>query len=469
VAGTGRHACASKVVGLAERYNRQVRIVIAGGGEVGFALAQALAIDHEVFVIDHSADVGARFEPLDVQFVVGTATSRDVLERAGVSAAGVLIACTGLDEVNILTCAIARQIASPQTVCFVSREEFFERQDVTSLSQFGIDRVVWPEAQLAADIERVIRAPGAIDAEAFADGAVRLLEYRLEPDSTLPGQRIADLHLPHGSLIVAVRRGDSIFIPRGNSELAVGDRTIVMGTPEALAEVRRRLTAVADPRRQRVTIIGGGDVGLRLAERLESGHAFDVRVIERDEDRGAMIAARLDRALVLHGDGTDLELLESEDIGRSDVLVSVIDNDERNLFASLLGRQLGVRRIITRVGKRANLRLFERVGIDVAISARGAAVATVLHQIQGGMTRLLAEVEQGAGRVLELDVPAGYRPRSLRELDPPHNSIVGAILRGSRAIVPRGNDRIEPGDRLIVFTTHAAADRVRNYFTEVGG
>ncbi len=132
-----------------------------------------------------------------------------------------------------------------------------------------------------------------------------------------------------------------------------------------------------------------------------------------------------------------------------------------------LARQLGVRRIITRVSRAANLRLFERVGIDVAISARGAAVASVLHQIQGGTTRLLALVEQGAGRILELDVPAGYAPRALRDLAPPHNSIVGAIVRDGSAIVPRGADRIEPGDRLIVFTTHDAAERVRNYFSHV--
>jgi trk system potassium uptake protein TrkA len=147
--------------------------------------------------------------------------------------------------------------------------------------------------------------------------------------------------------------------------------------------------------------------------------------------------------------------------------VGVIDNDERNLLASLLARQLGVRRIITRVSKRANLRLFERVGIDVAISARGAAVASVLHQIQGGSTRLLAVIEQGAGRILELDVPDGYQPRELRNLAAPLNSIVGAIVRHSRAFIPRGNDRVEPGDRLIVFTTHEAADKVRDYFTHV--
>jgi len=445
-----------------------MHIIIVGGGEIGFSLAQTLAPNHAVVVVDSLDTVAARFESLDVQFLVGTGTSGGVLDLAGADRADVVVACTGLDEVNIVCCALARQRGTARTFCFVSREEFLEPKGEEGLSRFGIDRVIWPEAQLVADIERIILEPGALDAEAFAGGAVQLLEYRLHGQSILVGSRIADLHLPHGSLVVAVRRGDTLFIPRGDSALAVDDRIVIMGNPDALLDVRQRLGLSASGR-QRVTIVGGGDVGLRLAERLESSSGLDVTLIERSQARGETVAARLRRALVLNGDGTDLELLQSEDIGHSDVLVSVIDNDERNLFVSLLARQLGVRRVITRVSRLANLRLFERVGIDVPISARGAAVASVLHQIQGGATRLLAVVEQGAGRILELDVPENYAPRALRDLAAPVNSIVGAIIRGSRALVPRGTDRIEPGDRLIVFTTFADADRVRDYFSGAKG
>jgi trk system potassium uptake protein TrkA len=445
-----------------------MRVVIVGGGEIGFALAQGLAVQNEVFVVDHTPEVAERFETLDVQFVLGTGTSREVLGRAGAETADVVVACTGLDEVNIVSCVVARQIATPRTICFVSREDFLEAgQQAHGLAGFGIDRVIWPEAQLAQEIERVVRVPGALDAESFAEGAIRLVEYRLEADSPFIG-RVADLHLPQNSLIVAVRRGDQFFIPRGASTLEPADKVVVMGAPEALQEARRRMTRAGESARQRVTIIGGGNVGLQVAERLERDRdGIDLTLIERDPVRGELIASRLRHALVLNGDGTDLELLESENVGRSDVLVAVIDNDERNLLASLLARQLGVPRIITRVSKRANLRLFERVGIDIAISARGAAVASVLHQIQGDTTRLLAVLEEGAGRVLELDVPAGYGPRALRELAPPLNSIIGAVVRQSRAFVPRGTDRVEPGDRLIVFTTHAAADQVRDYFTKM--
>ena len=134
-----------------------MRIIIVGGGEVGFALAQALAPNNEVFVIDHAADVADRFEPLDVQFLLGTGTSGQVLSAAGIAQAEVLVACTGLDEVNIVTCAVGNRLGSPRTFCFVSREDFLELQDDREgLEQFGIDRVVWPEAQLAEDIQRII-------------------------------------------------------------------------------------------------------------------------------------------------------------------------------------------------------------------------------------------------------------------------------------------------------------------------
>lgn len=447
-----------------------MRIVIVGGGQVGSSLAKALAADHEVTVIDHDPAVADVFATIDVEFILGGGTSEDVLAQAGVGPADVLVACTGLDEVNIVACAIANRIGSPETICLVSRADFLSASgQMAGLETFGINRVLWPEAQLAADIERIVTAPGAIDAEVFAGGVVRLLEYRLEAGTTLTAATVGELHLPRGSLIVAVKRAGRIFVPRGATRLAPGDKIIIMGTPEAMRAVEDLMRPGARGGRQQVTIIGGGDVGLQLAKRLESAPGVDVRIMERDPARGAMLAATLTRTLVLNGDGTDLEFLESENVGRSDVLVSVIDNDERNLLASLLGRQLGVPKVITRVGRPANLRLFERVGIDVALSARGAAVASILHQITGGTSSLLAVLEHGEARVLELTVSPTFVPRELKAIGTPEDAIVAAILRGDRAIVPRGDDRIEPGDRILVFCTRTAADRVHAYFSGTAG
>ena len=445
-----------------------MHIVIVGGGEVGSALARALAAEHEVFVIDQEPTVADRFTSLDVDFILGSGTSEDVLARANIKEADFFVACTGLDEVNIVACAIANRISRPETVCLVSRADFLGSSTDAGLKQFGINRVLWPEAQLAVDIEQVVTAPGAIDAEVFAGGVVRLLEYKLEASSPLVAAPVGGLHLPKGSLIVAVKRGGKLFVPRGATHLAAGDKVILMGTQEAMREVEKLVRPGANQGRQRVTIIGGGDVGLQVAERLEKADNVEVRIVERGEERGALLAARLTQTLVLNGDGTDLEFLESEDVGHSDVLVCVIDNDERNLLASLLGRQLGVPKIVTRVSRPGNLRLFERVGIDVALSARAAAVASILHQISGGTSSLLAVLEHGEARVLELTVSASFQPRQLKGIGTPEDVIVAAILRGDQAIVPRGDDRIDPGDRILVFCTKAAANRVQAYFSGTG-
>lgn len=445
-----------------------MRVIIVGGGEIGYALSRELSRDHSLTVIDADAEVKKRFDALDVAFLPGSGTSSEILGRAGVDGAEMLVACTGLDEVNMVACAVARRLGVGRTICFVSREDFAGSDSSANAvrEHFGIERIIWPEAQLAAEIERIIGAPGAIDAEVFADGRIRLLEFRLDASSALTAAPLSALHLPKSALVVAVKRKDLIEIPRGDAHLRAGDKIFIMGTPDAMAEVVPQVHPGQDGRAtQLVTIIGGGDVGFRLAQRLEAS-PVQLRIIESDPRRGELLAASLRRALVLNGDGTDLELLESEEIGRSDVLVSVIDNDERNLFASLLGRQLGVRRIITRVSRPANLRLFERVGIDVALSARGAAVTSLVHQIQGGRAHLLAVLEEGQATIVEIAVPAGFAPRALMQMNAHPRSIVGAILRGSQVIVPRGPDQIRPHDRLIVFAAADAVSSVRDYFAQ---
>ena len=450
--------------------SRPMRVIIVGGGHIGFSLAKALSPRHSVFVIDHDDAIADTFGKLDVQFIHGSATSASVLRRAQAGGADVFISCTGLDEVNIVACSLARSLGNMKTVCFVSKEDLLRFAGTRDGLQahFRIDQIVWPEAQLAEDIERIVALPDAVDAEAFADGRIQLVEYRLRHDSPLTTGTIADLRLPQGTLIVAVKQGPRFFIPHGATRLSPDDKIVVMGTAEGMRRLHDRVVGEqARRRRMLVTIVGGGDVGFRLAQRLDSQRDVELRIIESSPARGESIAAQLKRALVLTGDGTDLELLESEQIGRSDTLVSVIDNDERNLLASLLGRQLGVRKVITRVSKPANLRLFERVGIDVAISARGAAVAAVVHQIEGGKTHLLAVLEEGEAKVLEIEVPRGYAPTALRDLKAPTESIVGAILRGKEALVPRGDDVVGPGDRLVVFAGRASADAVRDYFSAV--
>ena len=443
-----------------------MHIIIVGGGSIGYPLARGLAEHHDVFVVDVDAARAERFGDLDVELVTGEGADPDALRRAGAADCDVFIGATRHDEINIVACSLGRRLGAGRTICFVTKENFLQAHggDGNLRRHFGIDEVVWPEAELAADIERIVREPDATDAAEFAEGRIRLLEFRLAADSPLAGRDVASLDLPPGVVVAAVKHEDSTSIPRGRTRLSPRDRVVLMGTREGMAEARRRVSPGARRRSQLVTIVGGGDVGRRLAQRLDGADGIRLRIIERDPDRGELLASTLRNALVLCGDGTDLALLEAEDIGRSDVLVSVIDNDERNLFASLLGRQLGVRKVITRVGNWPNHRLFERVGVDVALSARGSAVTSVVHRIDGGRAVLLAVLQEGRARVLDVAVPVGFAATIVRNLGLPEESIIGTVLRGTDVIVPRGEDRVQGGDRLLICCTEAAVGGVRDLF-----
>ncbi len=440
-----------------------MHIIIIGGGAIGYPLAKALGTAHDVFVVDSDPLVGERFADADVEFIADSGVNPDVLQRAGVERCELLIAAAQLDEVNIVACALGSRLGARRTLCFATREDLLVGGADGLRGHFGIDEIIWPEAELAADIERIIMAPGALDAEAFAGGRIELLEYRLDAASPLVGPPVASLALPAGVVIIAVKHEHSTSIPHGDTRLAAGDKVVLMGHREGMTAVRALMAPGAgSAASQLVTIIGGGDVGYRLAQHLDRADGIELRVIERDPARGEMIAATLRHALVLHGDGTDLELLETEDIGRSDVLVSVVDNDESNLLASLLGRQLGVGKVITRVSNASNHRLFERVGIDVALSARGAAVTSVVHQIDGGRASLLAILQEGQARVVQLTAPAAFRPTAVKDLAMPRDSIIGTVLRGSEVLVPRGDDHVQGGDRLLVCCTEAAVGGIRH-------
>ncbi len=443
-----------------------MHIIIIGGGDIGYPLASALSAEHDVFLVDRDPLRGDRFSHLDVEFVAGSGTSPDVLRRAGVERCDLLIAATRLDEVNIVACSIGSGLGAKRTICFVTKADLLEQRGDDSLHRnFGIDEIIWPEARLAAEIERIIMAPGAVDAEMFAGGRIELLEFRLEADAPVVGREVASLALPAGVVIIAVKHEHSTSIPSGQTVLEPGDKVVLMGTRDGMKRLRSTLAPTSgNSDRQMVTIIGGGDVGFRLAQRLDDADGIHLIVIERERERGEMLAATLRNALILRGDGTDLELLEAEEIGRSDVLVSVIDNDERNLLASLLGHQLGVRKVITRVSKPSNHHLFERVGIDVALSARGAAVASVIHGIDGGRASLLAVLEEGQARVLELAVPDEFPPTAVRDLKLPPDSIIGSVLREGNVVVPRGDDHVRGGDLLLVCCTEPAVRGLHGLF-----
>ncbi len=443
-----------------------MRIVIAGDDEVALRLAEALMEDHEVFLI--CPDPGdPRIGRLEVEPVQGRPTSSEILRQARTHKAGLFIACSSQDEINLVSCVAARRLGAGETACFLfSRDIQTSADDQAALAEaLGIDHVIRPAEQLAEEILRIITVPDALDVESFEGGRVRLVRHKVQENSRLTTGTLREIGTPRGVVLVMGRRGDQVFLPRGDTRFLAGDVITAMGGLIPLNRFRYR--ALRDRSRgaapRRATVVGGGVVGSQVALGLQQS-GWDVKVIEADRRRCEEISAILD-CLVLHGDGADLDLLRMESVDEDSVLVAVTSNDERNLLVSLLAkRQLGIQRIITRADQPVNERLFEKVGIDVVRSARGAAIQAVVHGVVRSHEGLVAEVEHGDAVVLRIHVPEGYPRTRVSDLEPPGYAIIGSILRGRKVIIPHGGNSIQGGDRLLVFALRPDEEAVRRYF-----
>jgi trk system potassium uptake protein TrkA len=442
-----------------------MKIVIAGQIETPIRVAAALMHDHEVILICPRGTRDPQIEKLDVAPVLGPATSPDVLSQADVAKADLFIAATAVDEANLVACVMAKQLGARRTICFLFRRDIHGRGEavISFTDALGIDLVIRPAEQLAEEILRIVSVPGALDLESFAGGQVSLVRRAVEADTPVTREPLKDLAIPPGVVLVMAKRGDEMFIPGGLTRFEPGDKVTAMGEPKALDRLAALFRSREREKRGRTaTVVGGGVVGTAVTLGLERA-GWRVRLIERDAERCKEVAETV-RSLVLHGDGSDLDLLEQEQVAQDSVLVAVTSNDEKNLLVSLLAKQIGVPRIITRADIEANERLFERVGVDVVLSARGAAINTVLRAAVTGRTDMLAELEHGDAEVLELEVPPQIEPIAIAKLRRPIKAIIGGIVRGGKVIIPRGSDQVRGGDHLLVLCMRDEEEQARSYF-----
>jgi len=442
-----------------------MRILIGGEDDLAVSLAEVLMKEHEVTVLAPASQRGGRFEKLDVQLRWGSCSSSTALENAQVGQADFFIACTEADERNLVACAAAKRLGAKQAICFLRRHavQSSEREAERLAHSLGIEQVVLPAERLAREILRIVMVPGALDVEAFESGRVRLVRKEVPEGAHLARKPLSQIGVPKGVVLVTCRRGEDLFIPQGSTQFQAGDQITAMGD---LKGINRLLTRYlrdrsrSDPRR--ATVVGGGVVGLTVARALQSA-GWTVKLIESDEKRANEVSQQL-KSLVIHGDGTDIELLESETVGEDPVLIAVTSKDEVNLLVSLLAKHLGVARIITRADRVTTERLFEKVGVDVVRSAQGAAINTVLRQISRSRDEPIAELEHGDLKVLRLQVNDDFMPVPLHDLRARVFAIVGAISRGGDVLIPQGDTRVEPGDILLALCTSAAEEEARSFF-----
>jgi len=444
-------------------------VLITGDSDVASHIAELLMEEHQVVLIGPDRENTARLERLDIEIVHGQPTSQEVLRDAHIDRAGVFVAATDNDEQNIVSCIAARRMGAARTICLLSRPGFVSIQDdEAALAEFlGIDIIVRPAEQLANEIIRIVTVPGALEFAHLIQGRVRVLKHTVEPGAPIVDQVLMDTQLPENVVLVLVQRGERSFIPNGQTRFHPGDKVTAVGKPRSIHALRYRFLRSRTHGRdiQKATIIGGGVVGLLVARGLESA-GWEVKIIEVDGERCEAIAPEIG-GLVLHGDGSDMDLLEEERVTGCPVLIAVTSNDEKNLLVSLIGRHLGVDRIITRADRLSNERMFERVGIDVVRSARGAAIRTVVREVVGAKADLHAELEHGDMEIVEVELPQDNPPVLVQELRATLFALIVTVLRGDQVLIPNGQTLLYGGDRLLIFTSREDEAAARAHFMRV--
>lgn len=444
-----------------------MRVIICGAGQVGTTIARHLATEgFSVTVIDNDPEQVRRVdESHDVRGVVGYASHPEALRKANAQDADMLIAVTRSDEVNMAACQVAYSLFGVRRRIARLRHSGYLDQDKSGLyaaEHMPIDVVISPEIEIAKGITRRLATPGAFDMVPMASGQVELLGIHVE-DSRIPivKERIGDLGKDeqfHGMSIVALVRKGRCFVPDSQDRVTVGDDVYVLARRGEVDDV---VTAFGHRERvaKKLIIVGAGNVGLNLAKTVRRRSPLvDIKLIERDEERAEHVAAELGGAVVvLHGDGLDRSLLDEAQAASTDTLVAVTNDDETNIFASVLAKQAGCKRAITLVNKRSYETVLPALGLNTVVSPSAVTISTVLRHVRHSSVTALYTLREDFGEVIEAEIPEGSRllRRPLGQLGLPVGMKIGAVIREKEVVFPQPDMQLQPGDTVIALVTYS--------------
>jgi len=447
-----------------------MRVIIVGAGEVGFHLAERLSQEsQDVVVVEMDPDRASRAsELLDVMTVVGNGASIPVLEEAGVRGARILLAVTSQDEVNLISCLAASRLGVDYTIARISNPDYYARGSVLSRERLGIDLMINPEREAAKEAFQLLQSAAATDVANFADGRVQLVGLVVREGAFVAGKSVALLDQELGEyryVLAAIVRGEETIIPDGSSTVEAGDQIYVL-SPQTEVTAIPPFVGYEPFDLKRVMIAGGSSEGLFLAELLEQ-HGVECTILDHDRRRCLELAEALPKALVLHADATDLELLEMEGVAGIDGFLAATGHDETNLLSALLAKTVGARKVVSLIEKFEYLPLVPKVGLDAAVSPRMSAVNAILRYVRRGRVMTVATLKGIDAEAIEFSVGA-HSPianRVIAELAFPDGGIIGTIIRGDTILIPRGKDLILPGDEVIVFALPEALPAIEKFFS----
>ncbi len=436
-----------------------MKIIILGAGQVGASVAESLVSEqNDITVVDvEPARLRALQDRLDLRTVAGSASHPSVLMEAGIDDADLLIAVTQSDETNLVACKLAaRMFNVPRRIARIRATDFLDDPKVLGPDGFDVDLSICPEQVLTEYIVKLVEFPEALQVLDFAGGKVSLVAVRAYQGGPMVGRPVKEIrsHIPNiDTRIVAIFRRDGAVLPDGDTVIEDGDEVFCLAAADNIRQVMKELRRMDQPVK-RVMIAGGGNIGLRLARALETG--YSVRLIEHNKRRCDVLAAKLNRALVLNGDATDEELLGQENIEQMDLFVAVTNDDENNIMSCLLAKKMGARRVVALINRRSYVDLLQSGQIDIAISPAQATIGKLLAHVRRGDVVAVHSLRRGAAEALEAVVHGDREScrltgRRVEEIELPAGATIGAVVRAGEVLMAHHDTRIEAEDHVIVF------------------
>lgn len=437
-----------------------MKILILGAGQVGSSVAANLASEaNDITLVDTKDELLNELrDRLDIQTVNGNAAHPDVLHKAGIEDTDMLIAVTNSDETNMIACQVAWTLHhTPTKIARIRSAQYLAHQELFGDKALPIDVLISPEEIVTNYICNIIEYPGALQVLEFAGGRAVLVGLRAYYGGPLVGHQLQEIrkHMPDvDTRVAAVYRRGRAIIPMGHTVIEADDEVFFIAAREHIRAVMKELRRV-DRKAKHVIIAGGGNIGKRLAQRLEGKH--QVKIIERNTSRANHLSHTLDKTVVLLGDVSNEELLQEENIDSMDIFCSVTNDDEANILSAMLAKRLGVHKALSLINRAAYVDLIEnQEAIDVAISPEQVTIGALLTHVRRGDMVSVHSLRRGAAEAIEAiahgdTTTSKVVGRRIEEIELPEGSTIGAIVRGDKVVIAHHDTLIEPEDHVVMF------------------
>ena len=436
-----------------------MKIIILGAGQVGGSLAAELASEaNDITVVDTDAvRLRALGDRLDIRTVQGRGSLPTVLRQAGADDADMLIAVTSSDETNMVACQVAYSLfRTPTKIARIRESAYLTRSGLFGNEAVPVDVLISPEQAVTTYIKRLIQFPGALQVLDFAEGKVQLVAVRAYHGGPLVGQELRYLrqHMPGvDTRVAAIFRRDRPITPQGDTVIEADDEVFFIAASQDIRAVMSELRRV-EKSNKTVMIAGGGNIGERLAEAIET--RYRVKIIENNRARADYLSQNLDRAIVLYGSASDRELLVDENIEEVDIFCAVTNDDEANIMSSLLAKRLGARRVMALINNPAYVDLVQGGQIEIAISPSQATIGTLLAHVRRGDIVNVYSLRRGAAEAIEVIAHGDARSskvvgKAISEIKLPPGTTIGAVVRDEQVLIAHDTTVIESEDHVILF------------------